>query len=170
MAEQNLAPELKPLLLPSAPSDWPPAIGWWVLALAVIGLLLCLGIWLLRRHRSMQWYRQAKQMLSDLSARDISQSAQARQVLSELSVWTRKVALATHPREDISALHGQAWQQWLAQKSQQSGFLSTQGKLLTEAQFMPDQLIESTQIKALLNDCKALLEQLKQGKKRGEHV
>jgi hypothetical protein len=105
--------QLRDIHLPSAVSIWPLAPVWWLL-LALLLLLGGVGYFLLRRHRAARWRRDALGALLQLrhdGTDDAENNAQLR--LSGLSVLLRQVALARFPRQQVAALHGDAWLDFL---------------------------------------------------------
>lgn len=93
--------DLRDIVLPEAPGLWPFAPGLW----ALIGLVVAVGIaalWLIWRQRKQNVYRRAGLLLlADAST------------TYEVSVILKRVALAVYPREQVAALHGDAWTTFL---------------------------------------------------------
>lgn len=58
-------PELRDIHLPPDPSWWPPAWGWWLLGVLILGVLLLLA-WCWRRYR--REVRQRRRVLAGLDA------------------------------------------------------------------------------------------------------
>ncbi len=94
--------QLHDIHLPAPVSWWPPAPGWW--AMAILSLLVVgLGYLGYRRHRRNRWRRSALTALSQL--RDSAPEALPRQ----LSVLLRRVAVSRFPRHEVAGLTGQDW-------------------------------------------------------------
>ena len=99
---------LKDIHLPADPSWWPPAIGWWILALC---LLLC-GYQLIRL--SIGWRRRrtpSRMALVELAAlenrfRDSSDQAD---YLQKLSILVRRFVLLKYARRELATLSGLPW-------------------------------------------------------------
>lgn len=102
-----LLQQLAPLREPSPISWWPPAPGWWLLAvLALIGLGL-LALALYRRRQARRYRRQALQRLQQLaSAGEVT--------LEQLNQLLKATAMRGFPTTDVARLHGANWQQFLA--------------------------------------------------------
>lgn len=97
---------LRDVQLGSAPAFWPPAPGWWLLALAVLVVLSALLLWqLLRWRERRRWGRR-------FDAGMIASSAPVARV-QQASELLRRAALNRLPAD--AALDGLAWQQWIRQ-------------------------------------------------------
>lgn len=104
-------PSLRDIHLPAEPSWWPPALGWWLLAVIVL-TLLAVAVWTWRRHRRVRGRQQ--QVLDELDVLtgryrdDGSWSA----LLRDLHQLLRRVA---RQHDAHAALQrGVAWRQTLA--------------------------------------------------------
>lgn len=97
--------DLRDIHLPPDPAWWPPAIGWWLMAIALIAaVVVALLRW--QRYRAERVRRLALEELEALEAR----CAEAPQRLpAELSVWLRRVALSVGARRELAGLTGEAW-------------------------------------------------------------
>jgi hypothetical protein len=103
---------LKDIHLPPPVSLWPPAPGWWVLAVLIV-LALILGIWKLlqwRRHRA---YRRAALCELQTLQQQWQQHGDPERLQTQLNRLLKQVALAAYPRAQVAALHGDAWLQFL---------------------------------------------------------
>ena len=94
-------------------SWWPPAIGWWLVALAALFALVALRHfvqWL--RRRPPRWQRDAMRQLHGLRRRCRNQPA--KDTAGELSELLRRIAMARLGREACAGLTGKDWLAWLA--------------------------------------------------------
>ncbi|MCF7733485.1 MAG: DUF4381 domain-containing protein, partial [Akkermansiaceae bacterium] len=87
---------------------WPPAPGWIVLATILLAVLIYYAV---RRFRHWQADAYRRAALRELAA--ANSSAAIAEVL-------RRTALAIAPRENIAALSGSAWIDWLAARSSEA--------------------------------------------------
>ena len=93
--------QLQPLILPTEPGAWPPAIGWWLLMLLVITVLVIsiktlVSYWrfeAVKRHN----LRQVKQT----------------QCPDQLNRLLKITALHYFPRDSVANLSGASWSQFL---------------------------------------------------------
>lgn len=101
----NPLAELKDIHLPQAIPSWPPAYGWWILAVLLLATLI-LSIWLIRRYRQ----RRVAKRQALLALQSISAEGNYPEQLNQL---LKRAALSYFPREQIAMLHGDAWLKWL---------------------------------------------------------
>jgi hypothetical protein len=94
--------QLRDIHLPPAVSWWPPAPGWWALlalVLIVAGVVYAIVV----RRRRNRWRGSALTELTRL------RDAAPEQVLREVSVLLRRVAISCYPRQEVAALTGADW-------------------------------------------------------------
>ncbi|MDN4503719.1 DUF4381 domain-containing protein [Alteromonadaceae bacterium BrNp21-10] len=101
--------ELKDIHLPQAVSNWPPAWGWWLLAIFIVLLCAALIRWFVKRHQKRLAIRQALQLLKQLDKTQGDYPQQLNRLLKRLS-------LSYYDREQIAQLHQQAWLDFLCQQ------------------------------------------------------
>ena len=83
-----------------APSWWPPAPGWWLLATACLAVAVLAGAWLaLRRRRRLALARLFDQALAE--------AASPAEELAAMSELLRRAARRRDPAADV--LEGEAW-------------------------------------------------------------
>ena len=120
-----------------APGWWPPALGWWLAALAAAGLLylLWLGLRTLRRYPLGSWHRDARDRL--LALRRLLPQLAPEQALRELSELLRRIAVARLGREQAAGLHGDAWLAWLEEQDPDGFPWRQEGRPLIEVPYAP---------------------------------
>ena len=91
---------------------WPPAPGWWVLALMLLVLLFWLGRRLLARIRVHQRRKQMLGWVDHLNA-NIDPQRDPQGYLSTLNRIFKLVALRAFPEQHCAALAGQDWADFL---------------------------------------------------------
>ena len=105
MNPEAVLAQLEPLRAPAELSWWPPAPGWWLLALLCLIALL----WaLLRAWRAWQGrsaLRQARRELQQLQRTSLPPG----ELISRLSVWQRRLVVARSGRRACARLSGQPW-------------------------------------------------------------
>ncbi|MFA5590662.1 MAG: DUF4381 family protein [Lysobacteraceae bacterium] len=138
-------PQLADLHLPAPPSWWPPAPGWWLLAL----LLLALSFWLWQRLRRRHKQRARRDFLQaeleSLSQRFPGENQGAAQVAA-LSVSLRRIAREVSPGAE--RLQGQDWLEFLDAGDALRPFSQGEGRLLLDAPYRAQ--VPAEQARALL--------------------
>jgi len=138
-AEDPLS-ELADIHLPDAVHFWPPAPGWWVLAvLAVIALVLVyrrqLARVFLRRRlgsalRELDTAYQAFQSSSDRNAAGL-------QLLQTFNAVLKRVALLHYAAPELPSLSGRAWLRFLDAQMQSADFTAGVGQVLADGTYRP---------------------------------
>jgi len=108
---QPSGPQLRDIHLPADPAWWPPAPGWWALAILLL-MLLALAVWLVRRYRrSLRQRRQVFDELDRITLRH-ERDGDAAQLVMGLHQLLRRVAR----RHDAQAIRqrGEAWRRTLS--------------------------------------------------------
>ncbi len=101
---------LRGLHLPEMVGAWPPAPGWWILALLMLASLIAGVLWIRRRRRSLATH--ALREFDALVARGpADQDLQT--LATEIAALLRRVALARFGRRLVAHLHGPAWESFL---------------------------------------------------------
>lgn len=100
---------LHALHTPPPISWWPPAPGWWLLAALLLAALLWLTVYS-RKRRQRNHYRQLARRELDLL---INHQQATTAAINDLF---KRVALHTYGRQAVSALHGEAWVNFLRQQ------------------------------------------------------
>ena len=125
---------------------WPPAPGWWVLALLLLVLLVWLGRRVLARYRV---HRRRKQMLGwvDHLNANIDPQRDPQAYLSTLNRIFKLVALRAFPDQHCAVLNGQEWVDFLIEKTNKLQSAESLGVLATgpydpAPKFDPAQLSE----------------------------
>lgn len=96
---------LHDIVLPPEVPWWPPAPGWYLVLGILLLLVLVLG------HRAWQRYQANAYRRAALRELAVAQDVPS---IAEL---LRRTALAVAPREEIAALTGDAWLDWLSARS-----------------------------------------------------
>ena len=136
---------LRDIHLPDPVPFWPPAPGWWLLALVVVLMLIAAG-WLWKRHRRTAYQRAALKELQQLR-QALTQGQAGTLVIAELSILLRRAAISRYGRQQVAALNGMAWLEFLDRTGRTTHF-STQGQALLDAPYRRDTL---EQIEPLLS-------------------
>ena len=99
---------------------WPPAPGWWVLAILLLIALTWAGLRLIRYLRRIALQRRVLRQLE--SCRDAyGINGDLRGLASAVNLILKRVALRRFGRREISVLHGSAWAQFLSEAAGRRG-------------------------------------------------
>ena len=126
--DMSLLDQLRDVIPPPDPGFWPPAAGWWALAILMVGSLLGLR-YLLNLLR----IRYARQYIT----RGISQVAtlQPDQAVIRLSILMRKVAMTRFPGSSVAGLTGEEWLEFLDFSGETDQFTQGPGRSLISAPY-----------------------------------
>ena len=125
MDSEELLAQLADIHLPEPVSFWPPAPGWWVLAL----LLLVACIYLIRRLQQARTRRKiCDYALAELDKcyeqiannADSDLDAAKLRYVNEVNSVLRRVALVHFPHSNVASLGGVAWVDFIRQKGDSS--------------------------------------------------
>ena len=115
---------LNDIVLPTPVAWWPPAPGWYVLFALVLVALLVVGFLQWRRWCENRYRREA---LAELSAIRTNASGGSLTGLPEL---LKRAALSVWPREEVAALTGPDWHQFLDRTAGLEQFCCGAGEML----------------------------------------
>jgi len=130
----NVLAELRELHLPPPVSFWPPAMGWIILFI-LMGLIFLGAVYYLNVH--FKRWRIKREALRRLKILYISWQKKPinSDVMCQLSILLRRVALVVYPREKVAGLTGFAWIQFLNQCVNQPLFTHELSDLLLSAPY-----------------------------------
>jgi len=105
MNEQDPLAQLRDIHLPDTGGIWPPAPGWWLLAIVcAVGLAVAVTLWR-RQRRKTAWRRDARRLLTDLKAR----ASKTPEWFGELNTFLKRVARQVHPNQNPQVMSGEQW-------------------------------------------------------------
>ena len=122
--------------LPDPVSWWPPAPGWWALALVLLIALGLLARWGIRRYQRDAARRAALAELAALEAA-YSKDRDSATLARGLSRLLRRLALHHFPRAQVAGLTGEDWLAFLDAQWDRQGFQQGPGRFLLEAPYRP---------------------------------
>lgn len=99
--------ELKDIHIPSSVDIWPPAYGWWLVALIALLCLIGLSRFLMKKRKCSLAKRQALAELKTINA-DLSNWPLT------LNTLLKRVAQSYFPALPIQSLYGEQWTQFLS--------------------------------------------------------
>ncbi|MCE0558297.1 DUF4381 domain-containing protein [Motilimonas sp. E26] len=107
---------LHDIILPPAPSSWPPSLLALLIALVIVILIVVGVVFFIQYRTKRKVKRAAIAQLMQLKATQAS--------ITELSALLKQAALHYYPREQVASLHGAAWLDYLSKSSQQKANFS----------------------------------------------
>lgn len=152
---------LRDIHLPEPVGWWPPAPGWWLLAILMPALTAGL-IWLVRRRRRMTPIKLALRELDFLQG-DADLGADAK--LRRLSILLRRTALTLYPRHSVAGLTGEDWLRWLDETLGEPRFSQGPGRILAEAPYRPVPAAHLDEVLALCRDWLRVLSKTPMGRR-----
>ncbi len=132
----NAGLPLRDIHLPAPASWWPPGPGWWLLLALIIGGGLVIWYWRRRNGGQLRLRQLALQELQRIEGR-FGQHDNERQVLENLSMLLRRIALSRYPREQVASLTGARWLQFLDGVTGADEFSKGPGRVLAEGPYNP---------------------------------
>ena len=133
---------LRDIHLPEPISWWPPAPGWWLMAIALIIAAVLLIKWYRSRIKQLALGRIANSELLEIKQRH-QQTGDDQQLIKELSILLRRVAMSIAPRDTAAGLTGETWLGFLDSLVTKPLFLSETGKQLITAPYQPEHTIDA---------------------------
>ncbi|MCF6236844.1 MAG: DUF4381 domain-containing protein [Gammaproteobacteria bacterium] len=129
----NELENLRDIHSPPPVSFWPPAPGWWILALLII--LGIVGGWLFYLWQK----KRALQKTALIELNQLQQSLSDGQDLSifsaQISTLLRRIALAQFNRDEVAGLTGNAWLTFLDRTGKTDNFTQGVGKIIITAPY-----------------------------------
>jgi hypothetical protein len=144
----NPLDQLRDIHLPEPISWWPPAPGWWILALASSVLLAWLLRFLYRRYKAKHYRRQALAQLKELQ--ELQAGSDSQEQLRALFVLLKQTANCAYPNRQPSSMNIESFVEFLRFSCDKSDFSQSTGELQT--------LLYSKQISEQSQDLEALFE------------
>jgi len=111
-----LLAQLKDVHAPPTPGLWPPAIGWWLLTLLVVGVTVFSVMALVRWRRRTAWRRLALREFEQLQ-RSYLQSASLK-TLTDISGLLKRCAASALNQPTLLSATGEQWAKYLAEPAE----------------------------------------------------
>ena len=146
---------IKDIHLPESISWWPPAIGWWILAL-LIPITFVFLIWLYKRITRRTAVRVAKKYVTAIK---LDTTRDDFQKICDLSVLVRRTAISHYPRSETAGLLGKQWLAFLDTPMNDKRFSEGVGQLLMAAPYRKSGT-EDLKINELIRLCEDWLKAL----------
>ena len=141
--------QLHDLHLPAQPAAWPPASGWWLLAVVLAGLVVYAIVRWRRARLRAQPFRLAAASLDRLLDDARAQRLPARDFANAVNALLKRALIHGAHRAEAAALTGTAWLQYLDRVSVGDGFTRGAGVSLGERRFAPDVDVDAVALHGL---------------------
>ena len=129
--------QLRDIHLPDPPGWWPPAVGWWILGLAilaaVVGLVYAWRYWQSKRAP----LKQALAQLDELHQAFLENRLDAVAYADQADRLIKRVLIHAGHRRDVARLSGQAWVDYLSSILDDPEFSTHAGRALGDQRFEP---------------------------------
>lgn len=145
MKEMDPLSHLKDVHAPDAIGWWPPAPGWWILAIVVTAVAIVLFHVLRKRHRNLAYKREAQQELDRIRSH-FQQQSNPHDLLRELSELLKRTSITRYGRETVAGLSGDQWLQFLDQSGSTQQFSRGPGRALIHDKYRPHPEIDSDEL------------------------
>ncbi len=133
--------QLRDIHLPDPVSSWPPAIGWWLLAIALLASLIALAYLLWRYVKKNHYRRMAIKALAQIQ-QEYNDKKNASIYLNNINILLKKVSVIYYQKERIAKLTGETWLAFLDETADTNHFSSGPGKILATAPYQAPAEIE----------------------------
>ncbi len=139
--DTNPLSALRDIHLPDPVSWWPLAIGWWVLIGFAVLVILRVAF-MDRQRRKLRAFALAE---VDRLAGDCRKGSNSSHLATGLSVLLRRVALVRFPDDQVAALHGNAWIDFLSRTSERPETMVAVADGLEHSLYAPPEPVEHAQ-------------------------
>jgi len=126
--------DLRDIHAAAPPAFWPPAPGWWVVALLLIAILVLSTLWLLRRYRL---YRLKVDIMDEIESLSTCNNENTEEFTAHLSMLLRRIALRRYSRERVAPLTGSDWLRFLDETGGNGDFEHGIGQILEVGPYRP---------------------------------
>lgn len=136
--------DLRDIHLPDPVSFWPPAPGWWMALILIMGLVP-LSIWAFRKFRTPKAFKTARHELQGLRE-SYAANQHDHTLTSGLSRLLRRYSMAVYGREQVAGLTGQQWLTFLNEKGMTNQFTEGAGKVLVSAPYGSHESVQGQEL------------------------
>jgi len=134
-ADNPLA-NLKDIHHPLPIDFFPPAAGWWIVAICLLTILVTLLILIYQRWRKQAPIRAALRQLKALESQYQNQPNHLN-LVNEVAILLKRLSLTRHAREEVAGLTGKQWLEYLDKTGNTNRFTQGEGSILAEARYNP---------------------------------
>lgn len=123
------------LVMPEPVAWLPETPGWWIVLGWLFAVMLLAGWQLVKRRRRNRYRRDALTELRSIAAQPELGPAESAQRIAAL---LKRTALVAYPREDVAALYGGDWAEFLKESAGDDRQIADAAEVLSAAAYRPD--------------------------------
>lgn len=139
--------QLVDIQIPVTPSIWPPAPGWWFLALLILVVLIYVTTKAIKKINANKPRREFIAQLKAIAA----QTADTRQAIDQIAALLKQYSIHRFGRQRISRLSGDNWIRFLDKQTRSgNGFSTGVGSALGESRYQRDSNVDIEALTAFL--------------------
>lgn len=142
MTAVNPLENLRDIHLPGEVSAWPPAPGWWILALLIVSVIAFISWKIWQRYQQKHLLRLSLSNFTQLTT-DYHRHQDPQKLVKAYSSLLRRIALARFSRQNVAGLTGDSWLSFLDESAQTTVFSSDLGRLLLNAPYQKHDVVAS---------------------------
>ncbi len=137
---------LEDIITPNAIDAWPPAIGWWLLAVLTIGLFT-FGLFLYHHHQKKWGYRKEglkllNRYLEEWKSNQLSTELCCQHFLATL----KRSALTAYPHAPVGSLYGNKWLELLQKQAPKVACAKSIQELICYGQYQKSASLAAEQL------------------------
>ncbi len=129
--------QLRDVHLPADPSWWPPALGWWLIAIAAVALLVWVVRMLFNWWRKGAALREAKKLHASNSLAYTSGDISATEFTQRSNELLKRLLVVAYQQQELASLSGENWLAALDEIAQAPLFSTGAGRSLGDERFKP---------------------------------
>ena len=148
--DQDLLQQLRDIHLPAEPGWWPPAIGWWLLTLALMAAIAWLSWRLAARWRRFRPARSAQALYREISRDLLAASISPVQYVHRTSELLKRFAIHGSKDSAMAPESGDAWLRYLDGRYGQPAFSRGPGRCLGADRFRRDPDLDTRVLDGLI--------------------
>lgn len=146
---ENPLDQLRDIHLPEPISWWPPAPGWWLLALVTL-VILGAGLLAARKYLHKNQYRRTALAALQAAYENLHPGDDHRLFLERTAALLRRVAIQAYGRQEVAALTGSRWLGFLDRTGNTDQFSNGPGAVLADGHYKSRVQTDPERLTALL--------------------
>ena len=135
--QPDLLQQLRDIHLPADPTWWPPAPGWWLLALACLGLIVWAGLKLLAAYRRRKPLKLARSYYDQVYAAFGRGEIDGPDYLQQTNELLKRLYIHGVGDDDARSANDERWLSYLDEQAGSNQFTAGPGAQLGNQRFCP---------------------------------